>query len=393
MRRRKRKGLTDPEEYSSRVEKTLSKLIDDARRRILGTAKPRGSIRVSLDLTVDEGGEWKVGEGGLLAVVEQALQEAEVKTGSVQPGRLYCYRCDSPSCPHSLPSRPTEVFRGYSSTGQPKWADLGQVLLEVGHPEVDRLYGPAPMILAWFQNGRELKDRQLHVFGKASKSYDILCQIVTGYYRYGMEFGGEVKEQVFALTLQAVESRKVPGRVKLDLNVIGLLPGPGEVHEFLSEGVDRSIGGAIRNGRGKLQEFERLLLEMDKPSEKARRSEILSRVPGVLRELARSIEQVGRRRKRRTQHAEERKRADRPIQTAIKEARGCDVGKILVDEKKETIIILGRKNRIHIFNYNGKHVTSLFLRPDEVDRRIRRKGWRPASEAEHVSFQERLGEG
>jgi hypothetical protein len=85
----------------------------------------------------------------------------------------------------------------------------------------------------------------------------------------------------------------------------------------------------------------------------------------------------------RTRHAAARHRSgERPTSLAIADALAAGDGRVLRDERKDTIIVLGPKHRVHVFSTGGRHVTSLELMPAEVERRIELKRWR---------FVERIG--
>src|SRR5262249_6583697 len=152
-----------------------------------------------LDLSIPSGETAGPGrsEQTLSGQVARDVREAASRADSFQAGHVYCYRCEAAVCDHALPPRPAAVFSGYGPTGQPQWMDLAQVLLEARHERVEELF-TAPSPLALVQAGRDLKHRLLHPFGKASKRYDLLGQVVAGYFR-----GGD--SDTCAVTVQAVE--------------------------------------------------------------------------------------------------------------------------------------------------------------------------------------------
>jgi len=77
-----------------------------------------------------------------------------------------------------LPAQPAagphDVFSGYNSFGIPEWQEFVQALVDARDPRVDQLYADPPALLALVQTGRELRNRQLSSFGRASKTYSIL---------------------------------------------------------------------------------------------------------------------------------------------------------------------------------------------------------------------------
>ena len=60
--------------------------------------------------------------------------------------------------------------------------------------------------------------------------------------------------------------------------------------------------------------------------------------------------------------------------------------RLLRDIERHTVIVLGKKNRAHVFSFQGHHVTSLQLKPDEVDRKSKRKRWRTLTHDEALDF-------
>jgi len=72
----------------------------------------------------------------------------------------------------------------------------------------------------------------------------------------------------------------------------------------------------------------------------------------------------------------------RPTSEARVEAENATDERILTDERRATYVVLGRKGRAHVFAGDGRHVTSLRLEPGEVERKTRRKRWRPATREE-----------
>src|SRR5215470_16880288 len=159
-------------EEARRIEADIASLARQLQREMFGAAASE-PLRISLDLSL--GGEEK--PGALLSELKRALQRAAAGRDSYRAGRVHCYRCESPTCEHSAPPGPLSVFSGYGPTGLPRWSDFAQHLLDAKDERVDELFGELPGLVARFATGRELKGRQLHPFGRASKSYDLLSQL------------------------------------------------------------------------------------------------------------------------------------------------------------------------------------------------------------------------
>ena len=387
---KKWRSFLDPGSLASHIEEELGELAGISQKRIMGARPPDGPLRLAFELARDKDGTWTFRGESLLSLLEEALEEASARSDSLQSGHVYCYRCETALCDHGRPSHPTEVFRGYNSTGLPQWSSFSQALLDIGHPDVDRIYGPSHAILAQFQTGRELKAQQLRAFGRSSKSYDVLGQVIAGYFRIPGNPPEYMENESFAFTFQTVESRALNGEARLALNLVVFTPEGNVNPDSILEYFDDSIKRAILKARWDLTDLEESLRHEGFPTDPKKRSEILGRVPGILKKLARSIEHKERRKKRRTLHAEERREQERPVQAATEEAVRSGLEKTFVDEKSEAIIVLGRKNRVHVFSADGRHVTSLFMLPESVDRRIRLKRWRPVSPDEYHLFHKNL---
>lgn len=363
---RKRDPLSD---RARRIESDLAELARLVHRRSFGA---EASFPERLALTIDvaipaERSTDVSASPPLLARLAEAVRAAGSKTAAVAPGRVFCFRCESAACEHAAPPRPRSVFAGFSPTGQPEWSDFAQALLDARHEDVEALFDATPAVLGLVQPGRDLKARLLHPFGKSSKTYDLLVQLVAGH------FGGTGGD-ASAITIQAVESRRPDGRTRLTLNPIG-----DEAAAFLREHPSHPFAVALADARTRLGQIEDALGAALPPG---RRSEIMRKIPGILHDLRRAIERRGRQSGRRTRHAAERAREERPTQAAIQDAWKAADADLLADEERGTFIVLGPRGRAHAFTPEGKHVTSLILDRDALSRRLARKRWRPATSAE-----------
>lgn len=349
-----------------RLEAELDALARRLHRKMFGADVPFPG-RVAIDIAIPAEPETDSAAGpALLSRLSAALQKSGARADAILPGRVFCYRCERGDCEHSTPPRPQGVFAGYSPTGQPEWKDLGQVLLEARHENVDALFADPPAALALVQPGRELKARLLHPFGKSSKTYDLLAQLVAG------PFGGDRR---FALTLQAIESRRPDGGTRLTLHRIG-----AEAGEFLDTHPEHPFSIAFPAARNRLAAIETALGAVD--SAPGRRSELMRKIPGILHDLRRAVERGGRQRERRTRHADARRLENRPTQSALQDAWKASDADLLADEARGTLIVLGPRGRAHAFTPAGRHVTSLILDREALSRRMARKRWRPATPAE-----------
>lgn len=318
--------------------------------------------------------------------IADALKELEQRSGAYQPGRVYCYRCETSSCEHAGPPSSTCVFGGYSYHGVPQWPELFQFLLARKDERVDRLFKPYYETLVSVVRGRDLKQKLLHQFGKSSKTYDVLYQLVAGYLPLQTKIVDIVGYEFVAVTIQAVESRNLNGGIRLDLNVVGNSSKGDAIMDLLAESEYGRVHELIIDVRRRLKEIERLLGKESARGDQHLKSQMLRTVPLMMNELAEAIEQRGRQRNRRTRHAEDRVNDNRPVVAATEDAKRVVPDRILVDEYEKTFVIWGPKQRIHIFTFEGVHITSMKLGADIVRNRIKRKRWRLATLPETIKF-------
>ena len=102
----------------------------------------------------------------------------------------------------------------------------------------------------------------------------------------------------------------------------------------------------------------------------------MQRVPQVLGQLSVSLERGYFQSRRRTAHAEQRRKEERPINRAVADASAAGEDDFLHDEKTHMVVVRGPHGRFHVFTSDARHVTSFKAGPDTVDQRIRKRRWR-----------------
>jgi hypothetical protein len=368
-------------------------LVDAVRELCPGTPEVSGKeIPLQLQAVVVPGKEWRLlAKPSLRSQIAEAVSEATAKERVFLPGRVYCYRCESSRCGHSTSPAPERVFGGYGPTGQPRWPELGQLLMELKHPGVEGLYRrPGRCLAAAFMPAEALKHRQLGIFGKESKTYDILGQTVFGYLTLAPATGGDPQGDRAAFTLQAVEVRDRSRRPRVVLNVIGRLSDGSEAMEAFADSHHLRVLDVIVSARrlvGRLGTLSRARA----PRAPGRGDDgLVSSAEAVLRKSARSLERLGRQSERRTRHAEKRHAEKRPTSKALEDAAAVPDANLFTDEREGTVVVLGPRNRVHVFSLEGRHITSVTLKKDEVESRKRRKRWRSLDEKGCRRFRESL---
>jgi hypothetical protein len=320
--------------------------------------------------------------------IQRAVDRHCDRAASLPIGRVYCHWCRSFFCEHSEPPEPRSVFGGYTPTGQPTWPEFVSVLLEKRHPQVDTIFQESSAPLTIVQSGEELSRKQLPIYGKRSPSYKILGQVCLGY----LSFPGQLRlpsssdtpRSPLAITFQVVKTKRSTG--SLVLNILGTLPDGTPAFQAFEESSDARLLDALLSTRRGLEELSLRTVSRNKRHMDRRR-----RVLEILKQLAKSLDRIFRQRQRRTQHSQDRHRnRQRPASTASKDALQASPEAIYRDVEKNTWVVLGPKNRVHIFNDKGLHVTSVIYPGETVRQRTSGGKWRIPDAGEKAAFQEAL---
>ncbi len=365
----------------AQAEKIYDELLD-LYRSIMGEDRTDSGEK-PLPFSFDPGGDGAAFARRLIDAFE-ARAASRDESGPFVAGRVYCYHCESSLCDHARPSDHLSVFAGYGPTGQTEWVEFSSLLLDRRDGRIDAVIDETPeKVVAIRQGPRELKNEQLHVFGRESVIYDIVGQVAAGYLPLprGREQGRT------AVTIQAVRTLD-DNLPRLRINVIGRIPQLGgadqtrcdDLLDFLKLEPEPELEGVFGRARKKLEELDLKFRFSDPPGPARRKrlsaSERAAAVRPVLTRVARGIESIFRRRRRRTRHAIER-RAERPaVGMALKDLGNCHPDRVLFDELDRTFVVLGPKWRTHIFGRDGRHVTSMVLNREGVRKRIDTRRWR-----------------
>jgi hypothetical protein len=287
-----------------------------------------------------------------------------------RPGHVYCHRCGGSSCEHSLPPSCRHVFTGYSPTGLPRWEDFARLCLLLKHPEVDRLYEQPPAFLTMVQRSRELHGVMLDAF--RSGPHMLMGQVAAGF--YSVPARAEEGRGVLALTLQAVAGDGASSGTRLGLNVLGLTPAGEELTMLWERQDDLSWRRSVRWAQSALERCARRAHADD-------RLQLI--VDRIMHGLARRLAREHRARSRRTRHAEARHLSGRrPTRKALADLRSADDASFMVDEKSGALVVLGGRGRTHFFTPEGRLVSSVRYRRDEIGRKSKYGKWRVATTEE-----------
>ncbi len=319
-----------------------------------------------------------------------------------RPGRVYCLRCESAECEHATLPSPRSTFAGYGPSGVPRFVDFAQWLVERHDPRAGDLYsngshGVAP-VLAIPLTGEELTAQLLDVYRDRTAGYRLHGQVSAGFYRVADRRGNETP---IAATFQLVSSRPAGNRRRYSLNVLALGP-EGEPPEHLFDrlgespwgtqvrwaasvldSIERSVakarGGSPRQTeqQGQADETTRKGGKSKKGGRKKAEAAAERRIEGLIEGLARRLEKGKRAQARRTKHAATRHdQGDRPTRMALADLAAAKDENVLLDTRRRTFVVLGEKGRAHVFNRQGKLVTSIRYAADAIERRRQNGRWK-----------------
>ncbi len=399
--RRRRRSSTSLDARGRRVHRELQAiLVEILDRKGLPRDRARGlnlRFETLLDAAAGDGTDARKAAQSFAARLVRDIQiladETAAPTRAFPYGRVRCFWCGSFECEHASPPEPRAVFRGFNATGQPIWVDLATLALERHHPRVDELYESPSAPITLLQNGRSLSEDQLGIFGKGSKDFRVLGQVVVGYLppRRGRD---ERRQQ--ALTIQAVETWS--GVPRHDLNVVGVLPDGRAAATFLEEVASPRLLDAVAAARDDLREISLLSAAGRKPAAGGARARSLQNYADrerlalkVLGRLERTVERIYRQNARRTRHARDHHRdRERPTSTALKDALNANLDAVYRDVEERTWVVIGPRQRVHIFNDRGEHVTSVVYPGDVIRKRTTRGKWRRGEREDAEAFLERM---
>lgn len=299
------------------------------------------------------------------------VREVREHERALRPGAVYSYFADSSEADGCRPTEPRHVFEGYSSTGKPTFTDFVTMAIDRKDAGIDRLLAGEDVILTQVTMGRVLRTQQLAEFGggEGSPVYRILGQVNAGLFK---TLGPSGK---CAFSFQLLRGTTLEGRVRLRLHPVSAVD-PMEL-------VDPAIMQILSRFQRRL-DTEALRLEGQLKNGETDEEEF---VLPLLNDLAKQLQNRTRNAGRRTQHGLERSdEGQRPTSRAYPDAGEASDNAILWDLDQGTIVVLGPKNRVHVFSPDAKHVTSVVMQRSAVDRRRQLGRWREADPEERGEF-------
>ena len=300
----------------------------------------------------------------------ERVEDVRRHESALKPGSVYCYFNDSSELPTSRPRAPRDIFDGFGSTGRPTFVDFVTRAIERRDSGIDELVNGEDIIVTHVSMGRVLRTQQLAEFGAESPIYRILGQVDAGLYPM---LGSDHKA---AFSFQLLRGTTLDGLPRFRLHWVGQAdvrdiadPMVGSILRRFQQTLDREslrFAGLIRNGDG--PDEEEFVLPM-------------------LQELSKRLAGRARRAGRRTEHATQRSdERQRPTAKAWEDAKDVSDDRILTDIEQGTVVIIGPKNRVHVFTPDGRHVTSFVMSGGHVAKRKADGRWRPAEPEDRGEF-------
>ena len=109
--------------------------------------------------------------------------------------------------------------------------------------------------------------------------------------------------------------------------------------------------------------------------------------------MARRLDKDRRGKERRTLHGQRRHaEGDRPTRLALADLARATPENLLVDTRRETLVVVGDRGRAHVFNQAGKLVTSVRYSPAVIEKRRQNGLWRQAGAEEVRVLREQVME-
>lgn len=348
----------------------------DLKRRAGGsrleTAGSNDAVELTLEVPLRRGAAHAAAEA-LLTRLRDDLEKRVLDAGLVVPGRIWNFATESFDSDWSRPEDPRHVLVGYGLEGRPRWADLVTLAIERKHEAVEQLLAGREGAVSFVERGDAVTEGVQPAFDPASIPFRIVGQLVSGLFE-SAEAGRRV-----ALTIQVLANKTENNGERLFCHPICAID--------MADLPDPSIRKILKNFESRLNELAK---QLDGKRAAGETVDVQDEVLPLLRDLARRLSQDAKTRSRKTEHARDRGDEGRPTTLAFPEARSARDHHLYMDNEEQTVVVVGKKGRIHVFSPDGRHVTSVVMPPVNVRQRVKAGRWRLAEPAERGTFREAL---
>ncbi len=369
-----------PNELVRRAFEDLASAFLDLRKRAGGSA-PRGAEsqpELELELKIPlRRRDVQAAADAYVRKLRESLEKSVLEQGLLVPGRTWCFNTASFDSDYSRPDDPRQVLVGYGLEGRPRFADLVTLAIERKHECVDALLAGKEGAVHFLEKGSDVTSGIEPAFDPKAAPFRLVAQTMAGLYASSEE-GRRV-----ALTIQVLEHQDGDNKKRLLVHPVCAV----DLLDLPELGVVRSL----RRFQDELDALQRANLGKDAASESY---DLEEQCVGLLRDLMRRFSSSTKNRERKTDHARDREAGgQRPTQLAFPEARSARDHHLFVDNEEQTMVVIGKKGRIHVFSLDGRHVTSVIMPPSNVRQRQKAGRWRPAEAEERGTFRAAVAEG
>lgn len=330
------------------------------------------SIELSLPIPLRRGFARQAAED-LVKRLREDLEKRVMDAGLVVPGRVWNFATESFDSDWSKPEDPRHVLVGFGLEGRPRWADLVTLAIERKHDSVEQLLAGREGAVAFVERGDAVTEGVKPAFDPEAIPFRIVGQLVCGLFE-SSEAGRRV-----ALTIQVLASNREGEAERLICHAVSAVD--------LADLPDPSVRKILKNFDGRLAELAK---QLEGKRAAGETPDVSEAVLPLLRELSRRLSHDAKNRSRKTDHARDRGDEGRPTAQAFPEARSARDHHLYMDNEEQTIVVVGKKGRIHVFSPDGRHVTSVVMPPANVRQRVKSGRWRLAEAGERGSFREAL---
>lgn len=386
--------MTPPHDPLEGVLRELARLAaEEAARHAQGHLLRAAGSQLELRLTLPlvPGDDLAPHAARLRAELRGEITRELTHRAAFRPGHVFDLRHPQGLGPETAPSDSRKVFVGFSAIGAPLFLDFAQWLLQMKHPQLDRLYAKPPGQILVLSPAEELYVEVLPPFrAPAGSDWRLHGQVAAGFFEMPRPDGTPGQ---MALSFQVQSSAAgQSGRRRYGLNVLGCGPGGETLEHLLGRLSRKTVLPLPWQDAADWAQEALATLERGQGRPGPADARIEERIVGILGGFARRLEQDLRSRGRRTGHAEERhQQGDRPTRHALQDLARARAEDVLVDARSATFVVLGERGRTHVFSSQGKLVTSLHNTPEQIERKRKKELWRAASPAESAELRRVAG--
>ena len=380
---RQRRERDNPRDTVAKALRTLQRVLAE-NAQLLDASQERLSI--DIELTDAPFARWRDQASALL---KQAAELRGSQANTPRPGSLWCFQCKSDSCGHAKPADPRDAFSGYTATGKPTWEKFIDLCLKFRPPNMDGLFDEKPKFVVMALTDDQMSDERLPEFVGSRHVMRVVGQVVIGLLPASLKLADTTSDKR-ALTLQLMVAQNAYGQRDYHLHILGF------THNEIAE-----AAGRLKSQRSPAERLRRLIAKTR--SRLAASEQKMATLQGTMAEkhdafitkilgsLRGEAEQIFTSTQRRTQHAQKRHRdGTRPTRVVWSDAAAVPRERVFRDNRHETFVVVGRRNRAHVFAPDGRHVTSLRLQAGEVDRKLKKQRWVTISKEAYKTLMGRL---